>query len=159
MTTHHIHTSIDGLLRLSNEELGSMFETNGADVRTELLHRKKDGHLYIGSDKCKNFDPVKGCPGHPVEESPLYNAAKRQLTEGYDIEFYLEILFTFPQNTWFHPTNGDEKTYNSAFSICEQLYQARLICARFIPLWVNGSYRGNSIAFFYDKDMNYKTNA
>lgn len=69
MATHHVHASIDGLLKLSNQKLAEMFNTNGAAVRLDLKLQKGKGHLYIGSENCEGFDPVKGCPGHENEDT------------------------------------------------------------------------------------------
>jgi hypothetical protein len=143
---------------LSDEELASMFKMDGKEARSELMDRAAAGDIYIGSENCDGFDPINGCPGHKSEESALYLAAKRQMPN-YDIDYYLEILFTFPEEEWFTPTNGDEKTQNSAYTICHQLYHANLICAKYVPLWGNGSYKGQSIAFYYSKKMDYKAYA
>jgi hypothetical protein len=62
--THHVHATIEHLLKLSDEELGKMFDMNGAEARKQLEERAAKGELLIGSEHCVGFDPVKGCPGH-----------------------------------------------------------------------------------------------
>lgn len=68
MTTHHVQASIDSLLKLSDAELSNLFNMSGAEVRKELKDRKVKGHLYVGSENCEGFDPIKGRPGHEINE-------------------------------------------------------------------------------------------
>lgn len=74
---HHISTSIDGLLALTDYRLKKMapfFTVDGVQLRTagqvkkELRKEKALGHLYIQTQGCVNFDPVKGCLGCPCEK-------------------------------------------------------------------------------------------
>lgn len=66
MTTH-ASISITGLLRLGNKQLKALFSMNGKDAREELLTRKRRGELLIKEEGCDNFDPKKGCIGHPIK--------------------------------------------------------------------------------------------
>ncbi len=61
MSILHIKISIEGLLNRDTEFLGDLFETDGKAARLELLSLQAKGDKYIGSDNCKNFDPMKGC--------------------------------------------------------------------------------------------------
>lgn len=70
-TTHHICTSIPGLLRQSNKVLARLFQMDPDQIRTELNERLARGEKYIPSEGCEGFDPVKGCPGHPIEEENI----------------------------------------------------------------------------------------
>lgn len=65
-TKRHLSTNIDYLLNQSNKWLSNIFEGDGAEIRQELEERKSKGELLIGSEGCEGFDPVKGCPGHPL---------------------------------------------------------------------------------------------
>ncbi len=64
-------------------------------------------------------------------------------------EYYLSILFTFPEKAWFAPTN---KT-NEAYTICSQLAEAGLISVRRTPQVVHGCLHGIKHEFFYSKPI------
>lgn len=64
MTTHHISTNIDSLLKWSDKKLNVMFDLPGHEVRLELKQRKANGERLIGCEGCEGFSPVTGCPGH-----------------------------------------------------------------------------------------------
>jgi len=64
----HLNTRIAYLLEQSNEWLSDIFTGDGAEIRKELEQRSTSGELLIGSAGCEGFDPVNGCPGHPVIE-------------------------------------------------------------------------------------------
>lgn len=68
--TRHVSVSIDRLLEMDDQQLGEMFEGIGSEVRQELITRKSNGEVKIGSTSCEGFCPVKGCPGHEVKEVP-----------------------------------------------------------------------------------------
>jgi hypothetical protein len=72
--TIHISASIDGLLKLKDSRLKALFQMPGREARLELLNRKAAGDKLIKSDKCDNFDPVKGCLGHVIEEPKTLKA-------------------------------------------------------------------------------------
>jgi hypothetical protein len=57
----HLTTNIEGILKQDNETLGRLFVGDGAVLRKELIKLKKKGHLLIGSDNCKHFNPIDGC--------------------------------------------------------------------------------------------------
>lgn len=85
-------------------------------------------------------------------------AAQKQLPEHWheDVKkFYIERLFSFPENTWFTPSNaiGDHQDYD----ICRFLHgEAHLICMKITPIYVNGNWKGNKVYFFYNKELQYK---
>lgn len=72
---YHISTSIEGLLNLSDRHLKNMLwsvtNENGEhpksvqDFRKYLSEELTKGHKCLPSPECDNFDPVKGCLGHP----------------------------------------------------------------------------------------------
>lgn len=73
---HHLSTSIDGLLSLSDYSLKKMLpniKEDGKPVKTVsqlkkgLLALKSEGHRFIPAEGCDNFDPVKGCLGHETD--------------------------------------------------------------------------------------------
>ena len=39
------------------------------EVRENLMEALAEGYEYIPVKECDNFDPKKGCLGHPVEEA------------------------------------------------------------------------------------------
>jgi hypothetical protein len=84
--------------------------------------------------------------------TPLESAAKRNMPEYLDVKYYMDILFTFPENEWFFPTNA----VNEAFTICDELHQANLIAMTRMPEWKNGSWCGNRRAFLYSKELLFK---
>lgn len=63
----HLNANIEGLLRLTDTDLGNFLVCSGKKARKELLKLQAKGDVYIGSDECKGFDPVTGCPGHEDE--------------------------------------------------------------------------------------------
>ncbi|WP_315823029.1 hypothetical protein [Paraflavitalea speifideaquila] len=52
------------VLTWEDKDLASFFQLPGEKVRSELEQRLAAGEVYIGSQNCEGFDPVKGCPGH-----------------------------------------------------------------------------------------------
>lgn len=62
--TYHTSGSIEGLLQLSNEELGRMFDNDPKSTRFDLETRKENGAKLIPAEGCDNFDPIRGCLGH-----------------------------------------------------------------------------------------------
>lgn len=74
---YHISTSIDGLLMMSNREMKRLLlcvrDDEGNIPTVEefikyLKEEKKKGHKLIPPPECDNFDPVKGCLGHPEKD-------------------------------------------------------------------------------------------
>lgn len=86
-----------------------------------------------------------------MKTTAIYTAFKKALTENYDAEHYLSILFSNPENEWFTPNNRE----NEVYTICEQMAAAHLIAVIKIPVWVDGSFRGLRTEFLYNKDLNY----
>lgn len=66
-------------------------------------------------------------------------------------DYWLQQLFTFAENEWFMPNNGDA----DKFTICDSLSRLNLIQKKIIPRWINGSFRGNFIYFKYNKELKY----
>ena len=75
---YHVSTSIKGLLALSDKDLRvvmqSVKDENGKTpssvrwFRKELSDAFAKGERFIRADGCTNFDPVKGCLGHPDDK-------------------------------------------------------------------------------------------
>lgn len=74
MSVRHLCFSVDGMLALKNRDLdgwASSFRVDGKpcgcgeEVRKALQEAKAEGWKYIPSAECDNFDPIKGCLGHP----------------------------------------------------------------------------------------------
>lgn len=85
-----------------------------------------------------------------VTDTSIYKAgAKISSARFFDLELYLERLFTNPENKWFRPTNKDDQM----FDICYDLEKCGLIAKRTIPVWKYGSFKGLIIEFFYNKNL------
>lgn len=74
----HMCLSVRGALAQPDhvlKEWVGAFKTNGRpctcvrDVRENLIEALAEGYEYIPSEGCDNFDPKRGCLGHPVEEA------------------------------------------------------------------------------------------
>ena len=75
---YHFATSIEGLLNLSDRHLKNMLwsvtDENGEhpesvqDFRKYLNEELAQGHRILPAPGCDNFDPVKGCLGHPASD-------------------------------------------------------------------------------------------
>ena len=77
----HLQSSIEGLLRQTDNVLENLFAMKGKEVRADLLEQKAKGHLLIGSDRCEGFDPIYGCPGHAKVNG-------KELTIRLGLDFY-----------------------------------------------------------------------
>lgn len=94
---------------------------------------------------------------YTVNDIPIYTSCKKSLGGDFDIKYYLTILFSYPENEWFCPSNGDNDRNQSGFTICDHLSIAGVIAKRSVPRWSNGSFKGARIEFMYNKDMNFPT--
>lgn len=75
------HTSINirGAIALPDSELqswiGKMYDsggkaiTNVREIRLALAEELAEGHIYIRSMGCDNFNPCRGCLGHEGERT------------------------------------------------------------------------------------------
>lgn len=68
-TTHHLVMGIAKVLQWDNKQLEEFFKLPGTEVRKELEQRREAEEIYIGSQNCEGFDPVKGCPGHVTDST------------------------------------------------------------------------------------------
>lgn len=84
-----------------------------------------------------------------IQETSLFQAAKKAMPESFDIEHYLENLFLNPENKWFYPTNDFDDNY----TICRELAMLGLICERKAPKWSSGAFRGFRFEFLYSRNM------
>ena len=74
----HVSSSIRGMLnwdrRYTRRMLNTITDNAGKpyesieQFRDDLMDLLKQGHELIPSTGCDNFDPVKGCLGHPDAE-------------------------------------------------------------------------------------------
>lgn len=70
----HVSTSIEGLLTMRNRDLAGILQSvtdedgnhpeSVEEFRAALTEELQQGHKYIKSPLCDNFDPVYGCLGH-----------------------------------------------------------------------------------------------
>jgi hypothetical protein len=74
-TRFHMQASIEGLLKYSNKKLGQLLEMPGKEARNILLYKKANGEKVIPCGDCEGFDPVTGCPGHPLDDTKEGGAA------------------------------------------------------------------------------------
>jgi hypothetical protein len=77
---YHLSTNIEGLLRNMRGRKINFFENgkggfmSDKQAREEIAKLQALGHKLIPSADCEGFDPFGGgCPGHPYEESEVYN--------------------------------------------------------------------------------------
>ena len=72
----HICMNVRGALAQSDRELRAWVGNiehdgvkcrNVSEVRRFLIEALGQGYEYIGPEECDNFDPKKGCMGHPVK--------------------------------------------------------------------------------------------
>jgi len=73
----HLCISVRGALAQSDKELRILVGNikhdgvkcrNVHEVRQFLIEALAEGYEYIGQEECDNFDPKKGCMGHPVKD-------------------------------------------------------------------------------------------
>lgn len=69
-----------------------------------------------------------------------------------DADFYIEVLSSFKENTWFQATNKQREEY----SICEMLHSAGIIQQMKTPVWQNGSFTGFKVWFRYNVHLQYQ---
>jgi hypothetical protein len=86
-----------------------------------------------------------------MKDTPLYIAAEKILPPHLDVEHYFQALLSFPENKWFHPTNQETNFY----SICMELAAFGLIAQIRTPIWIQGSFRGYRIEFYYNTKLYY----
>lgn len=87
-----------------------------------------------------------------MEETSIYQVAKRIMPETHDCKHYIEVLFKqSKEKEWFEPTNREDE----AFSICYELNLMGLIAKRTIPLWNNSSFRGFKVQYLFVKSLEY----
>jgi|AraplaDrversion2_2_1032049.scaffolds.fasta_scaffold43130_2 hypothetical protein len=90
-----------------------------------------------------------------MKDSSLYYQASKRLQPGADVDLYMSILTTYPENEWFTPTNGDADRNNAGYTICDEMFHTNLICKQSSPLWIDASYKGQYIEFRYNLEMKY----
>jgi hypothetical protein len=70
---YHMQLDIKGcLLHWGPRSHGGITDDNGqqlgnAETKALLLDELAKGHRYLSFGGCPDFDPVKGCTGHPIE--------------------------------------------------------------------------------------------
>lgn len=82
----HMSTSIKGLLSKTDDELEEIISAINDDwgrpycsvklLRWDLRLALNEGRELLPDDRCDNFDPKKGCLGHPHGEPSAPGAAK-----------------------------------------------------------------------------------
>ena len=79
MARRKIHLSLDvrGALMQSDRDLTPLAKSTtvegrrlrtGKEMRAFLLDCLAEGYEYLPMTECDNFDPKKGCLGHPITE-------------------------------------------------------------------------------------------
>ena len=68
-----------------------------------------------------------------------------------DVDHYMERINELPNNVWFKPTNKD----NDDYFICAHLFEMNLICKKTLPIWQDGSMRGQRIYFYINQDLDF----
>lgn len=68
-------------------------------------------------------------------------------------EYHLQALRKYQPNEWFTPSNKAER---EDYDICDTLgMDNHFICRRILPIWHDGSHRGNKVQFLYNEEMDY----
>jgi len=86
--------------------------------------------------------------------TPIETAAQKKLVNW---DYYTESLFRHLEGVWFEPTNR-EGSNNDDYTVCSELHSVGLIACKRVPIWVNGSHKGNRVAFLYRKNLKYQDN-
>lgn len=86
------------------------------------------------------------------KDTPIYQRAQSVLPDYYDLDFQFGLLFKFPENEWFDPSNREDES----FSVCEEFSRLNFICKRVTPIWNNSSFYGQRISFMYNKRLKYE---
>lgn len=86
-----------------------------------------------------------------MKELLIYQAGEKIFPANFDLEFYFNILFQYPEGEWFRPDNSQDES----FTICSELARMHLISTKEVPRWNNGAFRGLTITFLYQKNLNY----
>lgn len=74
----HMSASVDGMLAWKKKLHHILQDDNGrllndAEARAYLLECQAKGIKKIPCGDCDNFDPIKGCMGHPSENEQTTN--------------------------------------------------------------------------------------
>lgn len=72
-------------------------------------------------------------------------------------DYYTESLFRHLEGVWFEPNNRTGSN-NDDYTVCSEMHSVGLIACKRVPIWVNGSHKGNRVAFLYRKDLKYQDN-
>lgn len=87
-----------------------------------------------------------------MKTTEIYYGAARYLPANADVEYHIETLFKFPENTWFSPNNISPE---DAYTICNTLAILNLVAKMVIPLFRNNVFQGTQTIFLYRKDLDY----
>lgn len=95
-TTHHVHASIEGMLRFyENESMAGILSENGkelsdAEARSFLAKCQAKGWKLIPCGDCVGFDHFnKGCPGHPAQRELWFDFViknKKHWAHGFTVK-------------------------------------------------------------------------
>ena len=87
-----------------------------------------------------------------MENTKIYKAMVRLgFTEATN-NHYVKTLNKLEQNEWIYVSNEEFEFY----SICDWFSSVNLICKKIVPKFSRtGSYLGNTIYFYWNKDLNY----
>lgn len=88
--------------------------------------------------------------------TPFESLLRKKLEEtDTDIDYYLETIRKYPEGEWLFPTSADGA---NDFRIFFELYtEQHMVGIKIMPVWVNGSYRGQKLYFMYKEDLKYDT--
>lgn len=67
-----------------------------------------------------------------------------------DPELIIETLSCYPKNRWFRPKNAND--FALMYELCRD---HNLIAVKTMPIWISGSFKGNTILFLYNDDLMY----
>ena len=87
-----------------------------------------------------------------IIDTKLYQSSIKVFPDYFDMEHYCSVLFQYKENEWFSPNNLNDES----FTICKELNALGLIARKEVPDHSAGMYRGMTIKFFYNKNLDYK---
>ncbi len=85
------------------------------------------------------------------DATAIYKAAEKAFPASYPVDHYIAILFRFPANEWFTPTNK----FDEEFNVVKTFADHNLICVKKVVNWWDGSFKGITWQFFYNPELMY----
>lgn len=87
----------------------------------------------------------------------LTQAIQKSFMEHPDTATYhIERLDEFPEGEWFSVSNTTKADpRGDSFAIFSALADRQFVARKTLPLWLDGSFRGNRVLFLYRHNLDY----